>query len=161
MVDLVGLEPTTSSMPWKRAPSCATGPRIRRNRKRTIYSRLRKYVSQTSLDSSTSALGPIAPASFSGKPLMRWRASHCAEGGHASQESRPGRHADCLATLVGGGPDCRDRSVDAARANQQRSDATGTAEKLGGADAENAPIATPSDNSSPVAFLLTKIDLCC
>ena len=26
MVDLVGLEPTTSSMPWKRAPSCATGP---------------------------------------------------------------------------------------------------------------------------------------
>ncbi len=27
MVDLVGIEPTTSSMPWKRAPSCATGPR--------------------------------------------------------------------------------------------------------------------------------------
>ncbi len=27
MVDLVGLEPTTSSMPWKRAPNCATGPR--------------------------------------------------------------------------------------------------------------------------------------
>jgi hypothetical protein len=26
-VDLVGIEPTTSSMPWKRAPSCATGPR--------------------------------------------------------------------------------------------------------------------------------------
>jgi hypothetical protein len=26
MVDLVGIEPTTSSMPWKRAPSCATGP---------------------------------------------------------------------------------------------------------------------------------------
>jgi hypothetical protein len=25
-VDLVGIEPTTSSMPWKRAPSCATGP---------------------------------------------------------------------------------------------------------------------------------------
>jgi hypothetical protein len=29
MVDLVGIEPTTSSMPWKRAPSCATGPLAR------------------------------------------------------------------------------------------------------------------------------------
>src|SRR5579863_9664780 len=28
LVDLVGIEPTTSSMPWKRAPSCATGPRL-------------------------------------------------------------------------------------------------------------------------------------
>jgi hypothetical protein len=27
LVDLVGFEPTTSSMPWKRAPNCATGPR--------------------------------------------------------------------------------------------------------------------------------------
>ena len=26
LVDLVGIEPTTSSMPWKRAASCATGP---------------------------------------------------------------------------------------------------------------------------------------
>src|ERR1700678_61793 len=26
LVDLVGFEPTTSSMPWKRAPNCATGP---------------------------------------------------------------------------------------------------------------------------------------
>ncbi len=25
-MDLVGFEPTTSSMPWKRAPNCATGP---------------------------------------------------------------------------------------------------------------------------------------
>jgi hypothetical protein len=30
LVDLVGIEPTTSSMPWKRAPSCATGPHRRR-----------------------------------------------------------------------------------------------------------------------------------
>ena len=29
LVDLVGIEPTTSSMPWKRAPSCATGPFVR------------------------------------------------------------------------------------------------------------------------------------
>ncbi len=31
LVDLVGIEPTTSSMPWKRAPSCATGPHTDRN----------------------------------------------------------------------------------------------------------------------------------
>ena len=30
LVDLVGIEPTTSSMPWKRAPSCATGPHGKR-----------------------------------------------------------------------------------------------------------------------------------
>ena len=29
-MDLVGIEPTTSSMPWKRAPSCATGPHEKR-----------------------------------------------------------------------------------------------------------------------------------
>jgi hypothetical protein len=29
MVDLAGIEPATSSMPWKRAPSCATGPLYR------------------------------------------------------------------------------------------------------------------------------------
>jgi hypothetical protein len=28
LVDLIGIEPMTSSMPWKRAPSCATGPRF-------------------------------------------------------------------------------------------------------------------------------------
>jgi integrase len=30
LVDLIGIEPMTSSMPWKRAPSCATGPRTAR-----------------------------------------------------------------------------------------------------------------------------------
>ena len=25
-MDLIGFEPMTSSMPWKRAPNCATGP---------------------------------------------------------------------------------------------------------------------------------------
>jgi hypothetical protein len=29
LVDLAGIEPATSSMPWKRAPSCATGPLYR------------------------------------------------------------------------------------------------------------------------------------
>ena len=28
LVDLTGIEPVTSSMPWKRAPSCATGPQL-------------------------------------------------------------------------------------------------------------------------------------
>ena len=27
VVDLEGFEPSTSSMPWRRAPNCATGPR--------------------------------------------------------------------------------------------------------------------------------------
>ena len=27
-MDLIGIEPMTSSMPWKRAPSCATGPQL-------------------------------------------------------------------------------------------------------------------------------------
>ena len=32
LVDLVRFELTTSSMPWKRAPNCATGPRSGSNR---------------------------------------------------------------------------------------------------------------------------------
>jgi hypothetical protein len=47
MVDLAGIEPATSSMPWKRAPSCATGPLyrdefpgVRNFRKELKYSRL-------------------------------------------------------------------------------------------------------------------------
>src|SRR5947208_1790371 len=28
LVDLDGFEPSTSSMPWKRAPNCATGPLV-------------------------------------------------------------------------------------------------------------------------------------
>ena len=31
LVDLIGIEPMTSSMPWKRAPSCATGPLSRKD----------------------------------------------------------------------------------------------------------------------------------
>jgi hypothetical protein len=41
LVDLVGIEPTTSSMPWKRAPSCATGP-LRGRQLYNSYSRLRQ-----------------------------------------------------------------------------------------------------------------------
>ena len=39
LVDLVGIEPTTSSMPWKRAPSCATGPRWIKGRNYKLNSR--------------------------------------------------------------------------------------------------------------------------
>ena len=35
-MDLVGIEPTTSSMPWKRAPSCATGPHIDNSESRRV-----------------------------------------------------------------------------------------------------------------------------
>jgi hypothetical protein len=38
LVDLIGIEPMTSSMPWKRAPSCATGPLIERT---FLFSRMR------------------------------------------------------------------------------------------------------------------------
>jgi hypothetical protein len=48
-VDLVGIEPTTSSMPWKRAPSCATGPREKRCSRglKQLNSRLPAIDSQT------------------------------------------------------------------------------------------------------------------
>ena len=50
LVDLVGIEPTTSSMPWKRAPSCATGPHTWNTRgDYTFNSRLASPASQTQL----------------------------------------------------------------------------------------------------------------
>jgi hypothetical protein len=53
MVDLVGIEPTTSSMPWKRAPSCATGPFHQDGKAtdREINSRLHGLDSQTTAQS--------------------------------------------------------------------------------------------------------------
>ena len=47
LVDLVGIEPTTSSMPWKRAPSCATGPLLKSTRLKdnsTIFTQLSRRV---------------------------------------------------------------------------------------------------------------------
>ena len=35
-MDLVGIEPTTSSMPWKRAPICATGPLVKRGTRQLL-----------------------------------------------------------------------------------------------------------------------------
>src|ERR1017187_6611545 len=49
MVDLVGIEPTTSSMPWKRAPSCATGPLGNREKLLPLDSRPPFPLRQTNL----------------------------------------------------------------------------------------------------------------
>jgi hypothetical protein len=43
MVDLIGIEPMTSSMPWKRAPNCATGPLLG-NSNKLIFADLRRFV---------------------------------------------------------------------------------------------------------------------
>jgi hypothetical protein len=43
-VDLTGIEPVTSSMPWKRAPSCATGPLLGKD---FPYSQVSGSLSQT------------------------------------------------------------------------------------------------------------------
>jgi hypothetical protein len=44
VVDLIGIEPMTSSMPWKRAPSCATGPLLGKD---SLYSGGREEIRQT------------------------------------------------------------------------------------------------------------------
>ena len=50
LVDLVGIEPTTSSMPWKRAPSCATGPLVEKPEESNFFnSRPPSPASQTHL----------------------------------------------------------------------------------------------------------------
>jgi hypothetical protein len=45
-VDLIGIEPMTSSMPWKRAPSCATGPRVTGGNNFSIFAALAHFVKQ-------------------------------------------------------------------------------------------------------------------
>jgi hypothetical protein len=52
LVDLIGIEPMTSSMPWKRAPSCATGPLIGKD---SLYSPGCGTASQTD------ELGSVSP----------------------------------------------------------------------------------------------------
>ena len=57
-MDLTGIEPVTSSMPWKRAPSCATGPHFGKD---CIYSQTCGPLSQTLVESS--GWGPASGAS--------------------------------------------------------------------------------------------------
>src|SRR5271154_3147473 len=61
LVDLVGIEPTTSSMPWKRAPSCATGPLLKNpthqdRRKSRVHSRPHHGDSQRADSSGSGAV---------------------------------------------------------------------------------------------------------
>jgi hypothetical protein len=49
LVDLTGIEPVTSSMPWKRAPSCATGPLS--GRTFSILRPAARFVNRTAVDS--------------------------------------------------------------------------------------------------------------
>jgi hypothetical protein len=70
MVDLVGIEPTTSSMPWKRAPSCATGPREKRlyeegvkqhnSRLLAIDSQTRQWLAASLVDANFAKAGKLS-----------------------------------------------------------------------------------------------------
>lgn len=51
LVDLIGIEPMTSSMPWKRAPSCATGP-LTQGCNSPIVSAAPRFVKRGQLDPS-------------------------------------------------------------------------------------------------------------
>ena len=97
LVDLVGIEPTTSSMPWKRAPSCATGPfrmecssilthtpwlvKLRRTELANELScaqpqewqQFAKAVKMDILIRRTLKYEPPIPACFFGSAVMRWR----------------------------------------------------------------------------------------
>ncbi len=55
-MDLVGIEPTTSSMPWKRAPSCATGPRLKTKSRKPEKSGLREVLPREVLKSFSPTL---------------------------------------------------------------------------------------------------------
>jgi hypothetical protein len=62
LVDLTGIEPVTSSMPWKRAPSCATGPLFGKN---YIYSQTCGLDSQTGRYDWAWLLQALTPAAGS------------------------------------------------------------------------------------------------
>jgi hypothetical protein len=67
-VDLVGIEPTTSSMPWKRAPSCATGPQA----DYSIFMEQLRFVNEAAIPARTPALQPLTaqpmPTLAAGQP---------------------------------------------------------------------------------------------
>ena len=60
LVDLVGFEPTTSSMPWKRAPNCATGPLPKTNNRDQEMDLTHHNFRPPAKDSQT--FGPPAPS---------------------------------------------------------------------------------------------------
>ena len=68
-MDLIGIEPMTSSMPWKRAPSCATGPllsilsvealRVNHRRRRRAAARLILHALPANLPSFSQTPPPL------------------------------------------------------------------------------------------------------
>src|ERR1700734_2080915 len=75
LVDLIGIEPMTSSMPWKRAPSCATGPLLRKD---FIYSGRPNDISQRQWE-----LIPYVPVCKANRV-----SEHSAAGGEVSNTFR-------------------------------------------------------------------------
>jgi hypothetical protein len=67
LVDLIGIEPMTSSMPWKRAPSCATGPHFGKD---TLYSQTCDRDSQTHVWTPVASWPEIAAAAA--PPFSIW-----------------------------------------------------------------------------------------
>ena len=77
MVDLVGIEPTTSSMPWKRAPSCATGPRLKQKSRARRSGRGKVLIIFAHISGIVNALG--------------WKTTHTKD---QDDPSRTGSHPD-------------------------------------------------------------------
>ena len=72
LVDLIGIEPMTSSMPWKRAPSCATGPRFGGDNS-LIFAAPARFVKRPAYDGLASARNFAIPATIISKPATNRR----------------------------------------------------------------------------------------
>src|SRR5258706_3029124 len=78
LVDLVGIEPTTSSMPWKRAPICATGPLLGGESRDSILGDPHSFVKplQRSSHSGTSNQFAAIPQNRKTRKIMsKWTAT--------------------------------------------------------------------------------------
>jgi hypothetical protein len=71
LVDLIGIEPMTSSMPWKRAPSCATGPHT--SGLQLFYCLRLRQIRQILVDSALNSAFLLEPGSPSGETYGRAR----------------------------------------------------------------------------------------
>ena len=70
LVDLIGIEPMTSSMPWKRAPSCATGPLLGRT---VFYSGRLQHIRQCERELGRFSLIVVLKGVASAAPQMPLR----------------------------------------------------------------------------------------
>ena len=71
-MDLIGIEPMTSSMPWKRAPSCATGPRFGGDNS-LIFAALARFVKRPDYVGLASARNFAIPATIISNPATNRR----------------------------------------------------------------------------------------